>query len=426
MFYSGILVESISFELVNYMNTKNDFFNKFRDMKPYLYIGKADLDYIKANWSRDEASELLAEVVMQYPLPLREITEDEARLDYLKLKGVRWNNLLVEGEWFPRKAEALTHSLEYNNSSFYIKKYTIGNKASDFFHQKNRWMVDGSQGPGPISTWNNKKFMKTLMGPYFTLGLEEISKKTLRTCLTLRKYTASQFKPSVAKAIYDYFKAETILDFSMGWGDRLCGFYASETGKWYIGIDPRKENYNIYEAQIDFYEKHNGFFEHDRAAEMHTIPAEDFDFTPYENQVDLIFTSPPYFNVEKYSHDETQSWVRYKNIDLWNKEFLHKALGNMIPTLKKGGILAINISDVYSNSGNRREHLSIVNPMNEFLVASGLKYEGAIGMELSPRPNSGGAGTARETDIHNWSDAMMELANSQDKRFAEPIFIFTK
>ena len=34
----------------------------------------------------------------------------------------------------------------------------------------------------------------------------------------------------------------------MGWGDRLCGFYASNAKK-YIGIDPRTENHPIYNQQ---------------------------------------------------------------------------------------------------------------------------------------------------------------------------------
>ena len=28
----------------------------------------------------------------------------------------------------------------------------------------------------------------------------------------------------------------------------------------------------------------------------------------YENFFDIAFTSPPYFNVERYSYDDTQSW----------------------------------------------------------------------------------------------------------------------
>jgi hypothetical protein len=160
---------------------------------------------------------------------------------------------------------------------------------------------------------------------------------------------------------------------------------------------------------------------------MHCNPAEDFDFTPYHDKVDLIFTSPPYFNVEKYSDDETQSWVRYKTIDVWNKEFLHKALERMIPTLKKGGIMAINISDVFSTSGSERTYLSIVNPMCDFLVEHGLTYKGCIGMEMAKRPNSGGAGMARENEVNNWSEESLEAAEeTKDKKFGEPIWIFQK
>ena len=63
---------------------------------------------------------------------------------------------------------------------------------------------------------------------------------------------------------------------------------------------------------------------------------EDFDFTPYENHFDMVFTSPPYFSVERYSYDDTQSWIRYKTIDDWNKNFLHYIRKNMA-SIKKGG-----------------------------------------------------------------------------------------
>ena len=50
--------------------------------------------------------------------------------------------------------------------------------------------------------------------------VSKITKNILRTMIGLRKYICSQFKPNVGEDIYDMFE-ETILDFSMGWGDRL-------------------------------------------------------------------------------------------------------------------------------------------------------------------------------------------------------------
>ena len=51
------------------------------------------------------------------------------------------------------------------------------------------------------------------------------------------------------------------------------------------------------------------------------LQPEDFDYSDYQDYFDLVFTSPPYFNVERYGDDDTQSWVRYKSIDGWNEYF---------------------------------------------------------------------------------------------------------
>jgi len=413
------------------MTNGEDIFEKYKKDNSnleYLHIPKNEWEEIKEMYPKDEVKAKLAEVAMSWPPPFVNITEQDAINEYRRLKTVRYNEMIkTDEEWFPRKAEAPKYSLEYNGSPVLIKRYNGGNKASDFFHQKNRWEVSGSQGPGPLRTWRNIKFMTSLMGALYSLKMDEVSAKTLRTCLSLRKYTASQFKPAVAKTIYDYFKSETIMDFSMGWGDRLCGFYASNYGKKYIGLDPKEDNHPIYEKQAEFYKKHNGFFEHDREHIFHCNPVEDFDFSPYKDQVDLIFTSPPYFNIEKYSEEESQSWMRYKTIDVWNTHFLHKALGNMIQTLKSGGTMLINISDVFSTSGKERTYLSIVNPMNEYLESQGLNYKGCIGMAMAKRPNSGGAGMARENELNNWSDESLESAEeTKDQKFGEPCWVFQK
>jgi len=156
--------------------------------------------------------------------------------------------------------------------------------------------------------------------------------------------------------------------------------------------------------------------------------AEDFYYDGYDDTFDIIFTSPPYFNVERYSHDDTQSWIRYKDIDGWNTRFLQKALDNMLPTLRSGGKLCINISDVYANSkwSSDRCWLKICDPMNEFLDEyRDIEYIGCIGMEMAKRPNSGGAGTAKDTT--QYSEESLKLAEeTKDKRFCEPIWIWEK
>ena len=62
-------------------------------------------------------------------------------------------------------------------------------------------------------------------------------------------------------------------------------------------------------------------------------------------------------------------------------------------SVKRGGYVMINISDVYTNSkwSTERGWLEICNPMNDFMdTFKDSEYRGCIGMELSKRPNSGG------------------------------------
>ena len=402
-----------------------DYFDKFYNMEPYLEINEKEWEYIKETFDKEDVKESLAKVAMTYPLPYPNLTEKTAYKDFMKLKGMKWNEIMVEGDWYAREGTQYTYDLKYDGKPLYFRRLNAGNTASNYFQIKNRWSVDGSVSPGPKRTWENEKFMTTLMGSAYSLKMPKITKNILRTMIGLRKYICSQFKPNVAKIIYDMFEAENILDFSMGWGDRLAGFYASEHGKHYVGLDPRKENHPIYKEQSEFYQKHLGFFEHDRKCDFHCSPAEDFDFECYEEHFDLVFTSPPYFSVERYSYDDTQSWVRYKDIDDWNKDFLHSTLGKLWSSVKKGGYVLINISDVYSNAkwSTDRGWLEICNPMNDYLSKLGT-YQGCIGMEMAKRPNSGGAGTAKSYEGSVWTEKSLE--NKEDKKFGEPIWVWKK
>ena len=392
--------------------SKLTYFDKFKGMKPYFEIDEKEWTYVKETFSKEDIKESLVKILMEYEPPYMDITEKECLTDYKRLKGVKWNDLYINKQWFARS------EYDWDRSDNLIKRLNVGNKASNYFQQKNRWSVDGTVSPGPLRTWENEKFMYTLMGSLFTLKVPKVNKSVLRTCISLRKYICSQFKPNVAKGIYDRYECKNVLDFSAGWGDRLCGFYASEHGELFVGIDPRKENHPIYEEQAEFYKKHSTFFENEKRHELLCEPAEDVDLSKYEGMMDIVFTSPPYFNVERYSHDDTQSWVRYKNIDLWNENFLQKAVKNVWKTLRKGGLLMVNISDVNASSGGKKEWLKICDPMNDYInTFDDSEYVECFGMEMAKRPNSIGVGTAINDENNNEKDS---------DTFGEPVWMWRK
>ena len=394
------------------------------DLKSFVVNGELIID--KPHWyqlnnshDRQELKDAISNVIDELDLPLVEITEEEAKQDFYELAKFDARTLLNKDSLYSKA------DYSYELSHWYIKNSVIGRKASNYFHQFARWKVQHARHTSPYRSWTIKKFHQTFLNPLWTLNIPEVNNKTLRMCIQMRMYMAAQYPPAVAKALYNLFEAKDVLDFSMGWGDRLAGFYASEYGKHYVGIDPRKENHPIYKEQAKFYDTHLGFFEHDRKSEFYCSPAEDFDFSQYNEYFDLVFTSPPYFSVERYSYDDTQSWVRYKDIEDWNKDFLQTTLGNLWGSIKSGGYLLVNISDVYTNSkwSTDRGWLEICNPMNDYLSKLG-EYQGCIGMEMAKRPNSGGAGTAKTYEGSVWTEKSLE--NKADKKFGEPIWIWKK
>ena len=403
------------------------YFDKFLGMTPYLSIDEKEWSYIKDTFEKQDVKESLAKVAMTYEIPYAEISKKDAHRHYLKLKGMKHTDILVDGEWFAREGTEYTYNLNFEGKQQYFRRLNAGNNSSNYFQQKNRWSVDGSVSPGPQRTWENEKFMTSLMGSAYSLKMPKINRNVLRTMIGLRKYICAQFKPNVSKVLYDKLRSKNVLDFSAGWGDRLAGFYASETSEYYVGIDPRKENHPIYNEQSEFYDTHRSMFEPKKKVEFICSPAEEVDFTKYKDTFDTVFTSPPYFNVERYSYDDTQSWVKYKEINEWNEQFLQRTLKNLWCSVKSGGYLLVNISDVYTNSkwSTDRGWLEICNPMNNFLSTfTDSEYQGCIGMELAKRPNSGGAGTAKSEDYTE--EALKKAEETKDKTFCEPIWIWRK
>lgn len=195
----------------------------------------------------------------------------------------------------------------------------------------------------------------------------------------MRKYMASQFKPIIAKYIYNkYGNNGAVLDFSSGWGDRLLGFWTSTCDN-YTGIDPNTNLIEGYNEQIAIY---NTLIPN-KTAQILSNCAEDINFK--DVKFDLIFTSTPYFNIERYTQQDNQSFKKFRKLNNWLEGFLFKSINNFWNNLKNGGYLILNISDVYSNHTINK----ICDPMNDFIsTLNNATYKGCIGMKMIKRPNT--------------------------------------
>jgi len=62
-----------------------------------------------------------------------------------------------------------------------------------------------------------------------------------------------------------------------------------------------------------------------------------------DDSFDFCFTSPPYFDLEHYSTDDTQSFIKYNRYETWRNLFLNTCIKNLYRVLKPGSKLLINI-----------------------------------------------------------------------------------
>jgi DNA modification methylase len=80
-----------------------------------------------------------------------------------------------------------------------------------------------------------------------------------------------------------------------------------------------------------------------KEVELHKLGSEVFQ--PEDESVDLCFTSPPYFDTEKYSDEKTQSYIKYPTESRWITGFLKNTIENCYCSLKVGGKMMLNIAN---------------------------------------------------------------------------------
>jgi 16S rRNA G966 N2-methylase RsmD len=356
-----------------------------------IFIDESDWSDLKKNHSKEDLTKWINDGIGNNDIifPIKNNTLEEAIADFEKLKNENTLPLLKEGDFFHR----YPYVTEF--SDYHISSSLSGLKSSNYFNFKARMECDSINSPSPTRTWDTYKFRKSMLGALFSLKLKAVNPDAFRTCISMRKYIASQFRPSSAKCMYDLFGAKNVLDFSSGWGDRLAGFMASEGTERYVGIDPNSKLFDGYKSQIRTF---------NRGKEINMIesPAEDVSDGDFGDNFDFIFTSPPYFNIERYNQDSLQSFKRYRKIDIWLEKFLFSTIMKCWDKLDDNGVLAINIGDVYSNHTVNQ----ICDPMNKFISSlKGASYLGCIGYKMQKR-------------IRSKSD--------QKGVFAEPIWIWGK
>ena len=316
--------------------------------------------------------------------PLKQISYEDMRKNIIGLSKFDTSKICVPKEQIEKEVFEKYDDYEYN-----FKDYGLGlidapstyNVSSNYFHQHLRLNCSSYGFKAPIDVWQNgnAKDIWRCLGPIWR-GINSerhLREGTYMSAFRLGTYIATQFKPVVAKTIYDMTKANTVLDTSCGWGDRLAGFFASNATEYY-GCDPNPNTYKQYMKQIEEYSK---FFPN-KKVKIYNCGAENL---PYDElpDIDCAFTSPPYFSTEEYNkggeHEEDQSWFKFNEYEKWRDDFYLPVSLNSHKSLSENGFLFVNIMDPKIKGKRYHSCDELVDSLEEYFI-------GQIGMRIMQRP----------------------------------------
>ena len=343
---------------------------------------------------KEEFRRVLAMYINRYRpvFPLKKITKEDVRISF--------NELRKQDTTKYCKLNDNNVMEKYTDYKYPYKDYGLGiidapstyNNVSNYFHQELRLLCSSYSFKAPLDVWykGTAKDIWRCLGPIWrginnmkkvmVEGKEELrggelSEASYLSAFRLGTYIATQFKPNVAKTIYQLTNAKRVLDTSCGWGDRLAGFFASDAEE-YIGCDPNPNTYKQYMKQIEVY---NSFLTKPKKVKIYNCGAEDLPWDEIKD-IDCSFTSPPYFSTEVYNKggekEENQSWFKFNEYEKWRDDFY---LPVAEKTMNKSKFMLVNIMDPKIKNVRYRSSDELINRHRE-------KFLGQIGMVIMQRP----------------------------------------
>ena len=301
------------------------------------------------------------------------------------------------------------------------------NIISDYDMYEERMKCGSTHSPSPMEKWKDKKELAPLFKYFYRLGNDQLQIGTYIGAFRIGSYLATQFKPPVAKCIYEMTRAEKVLDTSCGWGDRLTAFYSSPKAKTYIGCDPNGDTWVRYQYMCRRYEKLLGFkgdpiktvndtyftSQGKKTVTIFRSGAEDLPWDDLADDFDCTFTSPPYFATERYAEgsefEDDQSWKKFGEYELWRDQFFIPVTEQSYLHCKEGGYCMVNILDPVVKGKRYRAGDDLIDYMEEKHEGS---FLGQLGMRYMQRPKQ--------------TKSKEELDNFLKKCYIENIWVFRK
>jgi hypothetical protein len=214
----------------------------------------------------------------------------------------------------------------------------------------------------------------------------------------------STFNPATYKGILDtLFKGETLFAPVMGWNAYQLGFYSSSFNK-YVATDVIPDvvdNGHLLHQEFMAYRDRSLFEVDNKQVDLYLCPSEQLDqrhgfIAKYQNQVDAVLMSPPYFDLEIYD-SEDQSFTNFPNYQDWLKGYWEETVKLCKAVMKPDARFGF----VISNYRNADKQVTTISQDMRDVAAQHLTQIGHYRVQWSAM---GGSRQAKKTRDGNFED----------------------
>ena len=229
----------------------------------------------------------------------------------------------------------------------------------------------------------------------------------LRDTIYDRVQETGTFSPTRTRALIKLVLGENTknkkwLDISAGWGDRLLA--AMSLDMIYTGFDPNVELKKGHSEMIEMV----SLVKSTDLNQRNKIYYEPFEKAEIPNgPYDVILTSPPFFDVEKYSvGQKNQSITNYPAFNDWLVNFLFASLIKAWDSLKEGGFLLLHIGDTAMLNFSEATNIFMENNL------PGASWEGIVGISgeaKNYRPVWCYKKLSRHAKLQKWGSTVRKL-----------------
>lgn len=264
-------------------------------------------------------------------------SKDEKREIAKKIKDIKMEDI----------EEEMNKLIKIGNGAHMISERSkIGNDVVDYFtfiqrlETKGKYDVNYFEFLANLDTFREKKFIQTMLSYYANVKNKNNTKheyKVLKEVYNICISAINIMRPLNCMEIYAKYDAKKVLNFCAGWGGSTVAASALNLDAWY-GVEINGDLKEPYDNMLTYLRTKS-----DTKLSVWFGDAVDFDYSNIE--YDTVFSSPPYYFLEKYANN-----MAYESKKDMDDKFYKPVFTKTFQHLKPGGHYIINIcKEVYDN-----------------------------------------------------------------------------